>query len=129
MYVNFSKICSEKRIDDPIALANHIRARIKEETGCPASVGIGFVSLFYCTCSVCLGHNILLARLSTRKAKPDGVYWCRKKDSMQFVAYEKVYLPFFVYFDFKFAARKYSRCWISYNEQIKGALRCDGALR
>ncbi|KAI9981553.1 hypothetical protein PInf_009306 [Phytophthora infestans] len=40
--------------------ANAIRQEIFEQTGCPASVGVSF--------------NILLAKLSSKKAKPDGVY-------------------------------------------------------
>lgn len=39
----------------------HIRVEIKQKTNCPCSVGIG--------------ENRLLARLATRKAKPDGQYF------------------------------------------------------
>jgi DNA repair protein REV1 len=49
------------RKDSAIAIAEHIRKRIQEETQCTASVGIG--------------HNILTARVATKKAKPDGVHF------------------------------------------------------
>ncbi|KAH9819932.1 hypothetical protein DFH28DRAFT_1021465 [Melampsora americana] len=41
-------------------LANEIRAKIRSSTGCEASIGIS--------------HNILLAKLATKKAKPAGTY-------------------------------------------------------
>lgn len=46
--------------ETPTQLAEKIRAEIKEATGCTASVGIGC--------------NVLLARMCTRVAKPDGCY-------------------------------------------------------
>ncbi|GMK58315.1 hypothetical protein CspeluHIS016_0503470 [Cutaneotrichosporon spelunceum] len=44
--------------DAAVTVANRIRRDIKEKTGCNVSVGIS--------------HNILLARLATRRAKPPG---------------------------------------------------------
>lgn len=44
----------------PIDLAKQIRHEINQQTQCTASIGIG--------------HNVLIARLCTRKAKPDGQY-------------------------------------------------------
>ncbi|EGG07252.1 uncharacterized protein MELLADRAFT_35660, partial [Melampsora larici-populina 98AG31] len=41
-------------------LANEIRTKIRSSTGCEASIGIS--------------HNILLAKLATKKAKPAGTY-------------------------------------------------------
>lgn len=55
----------------PEDLARAIRADIKEKTGCCASVG--------------MGSNILLARLATRKAKPDGFYFLRSEDVDDFI--------------------------------------------
>ncbi|GJN88999.1 hypothetical protein Rhopal_001970-T1 [Rhodotorula paludigena] len=46
--------------DPALELAERIRAEILAATGCQASIGIS--------------HNILLARLATRKAKPAGAY-------------------------------------------------------
>lgn len=44
----------------PLSLAEFLRRRIFQETGCKASVGIG--------------KNRLLAKLASKKAKPDGVF-------------------------------------------------------
>ncbi|XP_057707651.1 DNA repair protein REV1 isoform X2 [Corythoichthys intestinalis] len=56
---------------DPEDLAKAIRTDIKERTGCCASVG--------------MGSNILLARLSTRKAKPDGQYFLKSEEVDDFI--------------------------------------------
>ncbi|KAL3665642.1 hypothetical protein V7S43_009078 [Phytophthora oleae] len=45
---------------DAMQKARTIRQEIFEQTGCPASVGVSF--------------NVLLAKLSSKKAKPDGIY-------------------------------------------------------
>eukprot|EP00644_Phytophthora_capsici_P002626 jgi/Phyca11/543310/estExt2_Genewise1Plus.C_PHYCAscaffold_110528 len=45
---------------DGMKMAKMIRQEIFEQTGCPASVGVSF--------------NVLLAKLSSKKAKPDGIY-------------------------------------------------------
>ncbi|KAL6074709.1 deoxycytidyl transferase [Balamuthia mandrillaris] len=58
--------CDEALLDlsdhpvDPCDVAHKLRSDIFAETGCTASAGIG--------------HNILLAKLATRKAKPNGQY-------------------------------------------------------
>ncbi|XP_063161039.1 DNA repair protein REV1 isoform X2 [Candoia aspera] len=52
-------------------LANIIRAEIKNKTKCPASIGIG--------------SNILLARLATRQAKPDGQYHLKPEEVDDFI--------------------------------------------
>ncbi|XP_039196515.1 DNA repair protein REV1 isoform X2 [Crotalus tigris] len=52
-------------------LANVIRAEIKNKTKCPASIGIG--------------SNILLARLATRQAKPDGQYHLKPEEVDDFI--------------------------------------------
>ncbi|XP_077473431.1 DNA repair protein REV1 [Stigmatopora argus] len=56
---------------DPEDLAKAIRTDIKERTGCSASIG--------------MGSNILLARLSTRKAKPDGQYYLKSEEVDDFI--------------------------------------------
>ncbi|KAM4561114.1 DNA repair protein REV1 isoform 2-T2 [Fundulus diaphanus] len=55
----------------PDDLAGAIRADIQEKTRCCASVG--------------MGSNILLARLATRKAKPDGQYFLRSEEVDDFI--------------------------------------------
>ncbi|KAI7808932.1 putative DNA repair protein REV1, partial [Triplophysa rosa] len=55
----------------PDELAGVIRADIKEKTGCSASVG--------------MGSNILLARMATRKAKPNGQYFLRSEEVDDFI--------------------------------------------
>ncbi|CAG5865773.1 unnamed protein product [Menidia menidia] len=55
----------------PDDLAQAIRADIKEKTGCSASVG--------------MGSNILLARLATRKAKPNGQYFLKSEEVDDFI--------------------------------------------
>ncbi|CAN9497523.1 unnamed protein product [Ophioblennius macclurei] len=55
----------------PEDLAGAIRADIKEKTGCCASVG--------------MGSNILLARLATRKAKPNGQYLLKSEEVDDFI--------------------------------------------
>ena len=54
--------------ETPTQLAEKIRAEIKEATGCTASVGIG--------------SNVLLARMCTRVAKPDGCFHLSPNDDV-----------------------------------------------
>uniref|UniRef100_A0A8C1L325 DNA repair protein REV1 n=1 Tax=Cyprinus carpio TaxID=7962 RepID=A0A8C1L325_CYPCA len=56
---------------NPDDLAQAIREDIKEKTGCSASVG--------------MGSNILLARMATRKAKPNGQYFLRSEEVDDFI--------------------------------------------
>lgn len=55
----------------PDDLASAIRAEIKEKTRCCASIG--------------MGSNILLARLATRKAKPDGQHFLKSEEVDDFI--------------------------------------------
>uniref|UniRef100_A0A4W4E633 DNA repair protein REV1 n=1 Tax=Electrophorus electricus TaxID=8005 RepID=A0A4W4E633_ELEEL len=55
----------------PDDLASAIRAEVKERTGCPASVG--------------MGSNVLLAKMATRKAKPNGQYFLRPEEVDDFI--------------------------------------------
>ncbi|KAL6742883.1 hypothetical protein Aduo_015982 [Ancylostoma duodenale] len=76
MYIDCSKLFDELRIRDAASFAEHLRAEIRRETGCPASVGIG--------------RSTLMARLATRYAKPDGVRHVPAEESDVFIANEKV---------------------------------------
>lgn len=55
----------------PDELAGAIRADVMEKTRCSASVG--------------MGSNILLARMATRKAKPNGQYFLRSEEVDDFI--------------------------------------------
>ncbi|XP_076765425.1 rev1 DNA directed polymerase isoform X1 [Xylocopa sonorina] len=59
MYADCTKILQESGLT-PMEFATIIRQEIKEKTGCPVSTGFG--------------SSKLLARLATRKAKPDGQF-------------------------------------------------------
>lgn len=66
-----------KELDiSPHDLASAIRADIEEKTGCCASVG--------------MGSNILLARLATRRAKPNGQYFLESLEVDDFIRDLKV---------------------------------------
>lgn len=56
---------------DILDFAEKLRQDILEATGCTASCGIG--------------SNILLAKLATRKAKPNGKYFVTKEEVQNFV--------------------------------------------
>ncbi|GAA6022393.1 hypothetical protein JCM11491_001576 [Sporobolomyces phaffii] len=58
--------------DPALELAHRIRAEILAATGCPASIGIS--------------HNVLLARLATRRAKPASAYHLLPEDVDGFLA-------------------------------------------
>ena len=64
MYADCTKILEESSLT-PIQFATIIRQEIKEKTGCPVSTGFG--------------SNKLLARLATRKAKPDGQFYIQQE--------------------------------------------------
>ncbi|KAL2081111.1 hypothetical protein ACEWY4_022964 [Coilia grayii] len=60
----------------PDELASAIRADVREKTGCSASVG--------------MGSNILLARMATRRAKPNGQYLLRSEEVDDFIRDQSV---------------------------------------
>ncbi|KAI9306011.1 hypothetical protein BJ944DRAFT_248566 [Cunninghamella echinulata] len=62
--------------DEIDALATTLRDDIRQQTGCETSIGIG--------------SNILLARLSTKKAKPCGQYYCKPEEIDEFLSNQKV---------------------------------------
>uniref|UniRef100_UPI0037E7D015 DNA repair protein REV1 isoform X2 n=1 Tax=Semicossyphus pulcher TaxID=241346 RepID=UPI0037E7D015 len=70
LLIDGSALLAELGIDAE-DLAKVIRADIKEKTGCSASVG--------------MGSNILLARLATRKAKPEGQYFLKSEEVDDFI--------------------------------------------
>jgi DNA repair protein REV1 len=56
----------DEALVEAVMIAEEIRERVKAVTGCVASVGIG--------------GNILLAKIATRKAKPDGAFFLGNGD-------------------------------------------------
>ncbi|XP_037383853.1 DNA repair protein REV1 isoform X3 [Talpa occidentalis] len=68
--VDITEILAETRLT-PDEFANAVRMEIKDQTKCAASVGIG--------------SNILLARMATRKAKPDGQYHLKPEEVDDFI--------------------------------------------
>jgi DNA repair protein REV1 len=66
--LDISSLCTETSPED---LAQSIRDRVREKTGCDVSIGIG--------------KNILLAKLGLRKAKPAGQYLLRTEDAPEFM--------------------------------------------
>ncbi|XP_053995237.1 DNA repair protein REV1 [Hylaeus anthracinus] len=64
MYANCTVILQESCLT-PMEFAAVIRQEIRQKTGCPVSTGFG--------------SNKLLARLATRKAKPDGQYYIKQE--------------------------------------------------
>ncbi|XP_049802635.1 DNA repair protein REV1 isoform X1 [Schistocerca nitens] len=75
MYVDCTDIVNEMNIT-PLEFADVLRREIKEKTGCPASAGFG--------------PNPLMARLATKKAKPDGQYFIEPSRVLEFVQDIKV---------------------------------------
>lgn len=77
--VDITEILAETRLTSE-ELANVIRTEIKNKTKCPASIGIG--------------SNILLARMATRRAKPDGQYHLKPEEVDDFIRSQLVtHLP------------------------------------
>lgn len=70
--VNRLREKSKLSVDPAMEFAEAIRAEIKLTTGCEVSIGIA--------------HNILLARLATRKAKPAKSYHLMEVDVQEFLA-------------------------------------------
>ncbi|XP_075857146.1 DNA repair protein REV1 isoform X1 [Microcebus murinus] len=68
--VDITEILAETRLT-PEEFASAVRMEIKDQTKCAASVGIG--------------SNILLARMATRKAKPDGQYHLKPEEVDDFI--------------------------------------------
>ncbi|XP_011811960.1 PREDICTED: DNA repair protein REV1 isoform X2 [Colobus angolensis palliatus] len=68
--VDITEILAETKLT-PDEFANAVRMEIKDQTKCAASVG--------------MGSNILLARMATRKAKPDGQYHLKPEEVDDFI--------------------------------------------
>ncbi|XP_038061911.1 DNA repair protein REV1-like [Patiria miniata] len=75
MFVDVTSILEDTGAT-PLDLARVLRQEIKEKTQCNASAG--------------LACNILLARMSTRKAKPNGQFFLASEDAMDFMKHQPV---------------------------------------
>ena len=69
MYVDCSEILRKSGLT-PLEFADIIRKEIKKKTGCPVSTGFG--------------SNKLQARLATKKAKPDGKFYLKDGDVLNY---------------------------------------------
>ncbi|XP_050425232.1 DNA repair protein Rev1 isoform X2 [Adelges cooleyi] len=70
LYLDCTQILETTK-SSPLQLATFLRKEIKEKTNCPCSTGIG--------------PNCLLARLATKKAKPDGQLYVEPDAYMDFM--------------------------------------------
>lgn len=70
LFIDCSSVLEEIRVS-PLEFASCLRKEIKEKTGCTASTGIG--------------SNLLLARLATKAAKPNGQYMVDHDKIDQFI--------------------------------------------
>ena len=68
----FIDVTSRCESEDAVAVAEQIRRDVYAKTKCACSIGIG--------------SNMLLARLATRRAKPDGAFRVEPKDEREFIA-------------------------------------------
>ncbi len=71
MFVDITDVLNECRMSDPLDFAAVLRKEVFEKTQCRASVG--------------LGPNVLLARMATRKAKPDGMFRLQQSEAKQYM--------------------------------------------
>jgi len=74
-YVDLTELVAVTRLD-PLAVASVIREDIRGRTECPASTG--------------LGPNLLVARLATRLAKPDGQFRVAKSEIGDFIRQQPI---------------------------------------
>ena len=75
MFVDLTGLCRDLSMD-PLLFVSRLRQEIRSKTDCNCSVG--------------LGPNILLSRLATKKAKPNGQFLLREEDSADLLAPLKV---------------------------------------
>ena len=75
MFVNLTSLLKELNMD-AMHFVTQLREEIKSQTGCRCSVG--------------LGENIFLARMATKKAKPDGQYLLEEREVAHLLADLKV---------------------------------------
>ncbi|CAL1262658.1 unnamed protein product [Larinioides sclopetarius] len=75
LYIDCTELLQDVHLS-PHQFASVLRAEIERETGCTASAG--------------MGSNMLLARLATKVAKPNGQYYVQDADVEKFMKQQKV---------------------------------------
>ncbi|XP_050719708.1 DNA repair protein REV1-like isoform X2 [Eriocheir sinensis] len=65
MFVDLTELLHSCHVS-PMDFTTYLRERVQKETGCPCSAG--------------LGPNMLVARMATRLAKPNGQHWADPQD-------------------------------------------------
>uniref|UniRef100_A0A0P4VTD3 DNA repair protein REV1 n=1 Tax=Scylla olivacea TaxID=85551 RepID=A0A0P4VTD3_SCYOL len=70
MFVDLTELLQSCKVS-PEDFTTYLRERVQEETGCPCSAG--------------LGANMLVARMATRHAKPNGQHWADPEDLLLYM--------------------------------------------
>ncbi|EJW81282.1 ImpB/MucB/SamB family protein [Wuchereria bancrofti] len=78
MYVDLESLCKEMHIANVMEIISVIRSEILTKTGCNASVGIG--------------NTMLIARIATRHAKPNGQFMIKLDDIDELIKKKKFLL-------------------------------------
>ena len=76
MYVDLTDLIFDLKPLHPLTFVSLLREEIQLNTKCPCSAG--------------LGTNMLLARLATRHAKPNGQYYIKKNNEQKFISQQKI---------------------------------------
>lgn len=75
LYADITSVLRQSGLT-PAEFATHLKQVIFNKTQCNASVG--------------MGPNMLMARLATKKAKPNGLFYINKKDMNEFMKEHKI---------------------------------------
>ncbi|CAF4692380.1 unnamed protein product, partial [Rotaria socialis] len=76
MYVDLTELVQYFKPLHPLTFVSLLREEIQSNTKCPCSAGVG--------------SSLLLARLATRQAKPNGQYYVEKGYEQEFIAKQKI---------------------------------------
>jgi DNA repair protein REV1 len=76
MYVDLTELILYLKPLHPLTFVSYLREQIQLNTKCPCSAG--------------LASNMLLARLATREAKPNGQYYVEKGYEQEFISKQKI---------------------------------------
>ncbi|CAF5219014.1 unnamed protein product, partial [Rotaria magnacalcarata] len=76
MYVDLTELVQYFKPLHPLTFVSLLREEIQSNTKCPCSAGVG--------------SSLLLARLATRQAKPNGQYYVEKGYEQEFISKQKI---------------------------------------